>query len=208
MTLPKGLDLYCGAGGSSQGYVDAGFVMTGVDTLPQKHYPFEFIQADALAYVAAHGHEYDAIFASPPCQCYSRTRTIHPGSTYPDLVELTRAALVATGKPWVIENVPGAPLRWPIMLCGTMFGLPLYRHRLFESSHLLLAPTHGDHPERCPQVGRGASPGGFMIIAGHFANIPQARRCMGIDWMTRSELAQAIPPAYTEHIGRQMVRCL
>lgn len=187
------------------GYHLAGFDVTGIDHEPQPRYPFRFVQADALAYVEKHGAEYDAIAASPPCQAYSVTRSIHQRE-YPDLVAATRTALKVAGKPYVIENVPGAPLHWPIMLCGTMFGLTLYRHRLFESSQLLFAPMHGEHPERCPQVGHGASPGGYMIVAGHFKDIAQARRAMGIDWMTRDELSQAIPPAYTEWVGRQLMQ--
>lgn len=199
------LDLFSGAGGAARGYQEAGFHVTGVDIKPQPRYAGDvFIQADALEYVAAHGQEYDAIHASPPCQAYSITKSIHVGHQYPDLVAATRQALIAIGKPWIIENVPGAPLKWPVMLCGTMFGLTLYRHRLFESSHLLLVPMHGEHPEECPKVGYGASPGGYMTVAGHFSGMAQAKRCMGIDWMTRAELAQAIPPAYTQHLGIQL----
>lgn len=109
MTRPRLLDLFCGAGGCSAGYDRAGFDVTGVDVVPQPRYPFAFHQGDALEYVAAHGHEYDAIHASPPCQSYTPLRALSPDKEYPDLVAVTRAALEATGRPWVIENVPGAP---------------------------------------------------------------------------------------------------
>jgi DNA (cytosine-5)-methyltransferase 1 len=149
-TRPRLLDLFCCAGGASMGYHLAGFEVAGVDIKPQKRYPFTFIQGDALAYVAAHGHEYDAIHASPPCQAYSVLKHLSNG-THPDLVDATRDALQDTGKPYVIENVVGAPLRWPLLLCGSMFGLQtpcgaqLRRHRLFESNILLMSPSHCQH---------------------------------------------------------------
>ena len=110
---PRLLDLFCGAGGAAMGYYRAGFDVVGVDIKPQPRYQFEFHQGDALEYCAAHGYEFDVIHASPPCQAYSVTRSIH-GNEYPDLVAVTRAALQATGKPWVIENVVGAPLFSPL----------------------------------------------------------------------------------------------
>ena len=141
MSRPKLLDLFCGAGGCSVGYHRAGFDVTGVDARPQPSYPFAFVQADALAYLGEHGREYDAVHASPPCQRYSIARRIHGnGETHPDLLEPTRAALVSNGRPWIIENVPGAPVRFPVLLCGLMFGLRVFRHRLFESSVLLFCP--------------------------------------------------------------------
>jgi DNA (cytosine-5)-methyltransferase 1 len=204
MSKLKGLDLFCGAGGASVGYHRAGFEMTGVDLYPQKNYPFTFVQADALEYLAEHGHEFDAIHASPPCQAYSVTQNIH-GREYPELVEPTRAALDACDLPYVIENVIGAPLHTTIELCGAMFGLSVYRHRRFESNVMLFQPHHPKHIAICTQVGRRPKPGEFMTVAGHFADIRTARQAMGIDWMTRDELAQAIPPAYTEFIGHQLM---
>lgn len=194
------LDLFCKAGGASMGYHRAGFDVTGVDIEPQPRYPFAFVQGDALAYVAAHGHEYDAIAASPPCQAFTRLTNVQQGP-YPDLVAATRGALAATGRPYVIENVPGAPLIEPIMLCGTMFGLKVYRHRLFECSFFLLSPPHGRHRARFPHAGRGPSEDGWISVAGNFIGAEAARAAMGIDWMVRNELAQAIPPAYTAFIG-------
>ena len=123
------------------GYSRAGFEVVGVDIAAQPRYPFEFIQGDAIEYVKEHGHEYDAIHASPPCQAYTNAQKIMRND-HPELLEPTREALNATGLPWVIENVPGAPLIEPIELCGGMFGLRTYRHRLFESSHALTAPAH------------------------------------------------------------------
>ena len=116
------LDLFCCAGGAGKGYVDAGFEVVGVDIDPQPNYPFEFHQADAIEFVSAHGHEFDAIHASPPCQAFSKTKTLHDNE-HPDLIEPTREALIATGKPWVIENVVGAPLINPIKLTGQHFGM-------------------------------------------------------------------------------------
>ncbi len=143
---PRLLDLFCGGGGASEGYRLAGFDVVGVDHLPQRHYRGgAFVQADALDFVRAHGHEFDAIHASPPCQAYSSLRSLQPTKEYPDLIPATREALIATGKPHVIENVPGAPLgggdTYLLMLCGTMFGLAtpdgraeIWRHRLFETN--------------------------------------------------------------------------
>lgn len=209
---PKLLDAFCGAGGAARGYADAGFDVTGVDINPQKRYPYYFVRDDALDFVRQHGHKFDVIHASPPCQRYSITRTIHKGAAekHPDLVAATRDALRATGKPYIIENVVGAPLIDPLVLCGTMFPgeLKVYRHRLFESNLPLVAPPHGRHIHRCAAVGRQPDADGWMTIAGHFTAIEQARVAMGIDWMTRDELAQAIPPAYTRYLGEQIMAFL
>lgn len=227
---PRLLDLFSGAGGCAVGYHRAGFDVTGVDNRPQKRYPFAFIQTDALDYLAAHGHEYDAIHASPPCQGYSRMRHLPwlAGRTYPLLIDPVRQLLIRSGRPWVIENVEGAPLLNGITLCGTMFGLKLYRHRRFESSHLLMSPPHQTHrvvighgrnlndranpnadgwvslPRRTPLNGLRPT-SDRMTVAGHFARMDLACEAMGIDWMTREELGQAIPPAYTEYVGAQLL---
>jgi DNA (cytosine-5)-methyltransferase 1 len=199
------LDLFCGAGGCSRGYQQAGFHVTGIDIIPQPRYAGDdFICDDAMIFCQKYGGDFDVIHASPPCQAYSITRKIHAQKPREALLPVVRELLQKTGKPWVIENVMGAPLHWPIMLCGTMFGLSLYRHRLFESSLLLFAPDHETHPERVPQPGRGASKSGYITVAGHFANMAAAKKAMGIDWMNRHELAQAIPQAYTEWVGVQL----
>jgi DNA (cytosine-5)-methyltransferase 1 len=202
------LDLFCGAGGCSVGYHRAGFTdIVGVDNRRMPRYTFEFHQADALEYLAAHGREFDVIHASPQCQGYSRTQRIH-GREYPMIIESLRDALLGIGKPYVIENVPGAPLINPIMLCGTMFGLRVFRHRLFETMPFLLAPGHTTHHEPACIVGRQPEPGQYMTVAGHFANVAYARQAIGIDWMTRYELSQAIPPAYTEWLGRRLLEAI
>lgn len=232
MTRPRLLDLFCGAGGCAMGYHRAGFDVVGVDIAPQKHYPFAFVQDDALAYVAAHGHEYDAIHASPPCQGYSRMRHLPwlKGREYPLLIEATREALQTTGKPYIIENVEGAPLENAVMLCGTMFGLKVYRHRLFETSFFMLSFPHTKHQEvighgrmlndraaasasgwvSLPSKGtlnRPQDADGMLSIGGHnFPGGGAGHRAMGIEWMTRAELAQAIPPAYTFHLGMQLMQ--
>ena len=295
------LDLYCKAGGSTKGYQRAGFHVTGVDSAPQpRHCGDEFIQADALEYLEAHGHEYDAIHASPPCQGYSIMHNLPwmRGREYPRLIKPTRDLLNRVGKPWVLENVMGA--RWGCKnlkniseqlgyditehgmkasyLCGTMFGLPFYRHRLFETDWMWMAPSHSPHGGGTrgsvgptdPQKGRGVSEqivaiptraGNFdpnyrekhpkpvntecrryhdgalnirpgyekvpfavptiiqgslstwqhhpeVVGVGHAAGWKLAAEAMGIDWMKREELTQAIPPVYTEHIGAQLMRYL
>lgn len=191
------------------GYHLAGFDVTGVDSAPQKRFPFAFVQADALDYLAAHGHEYDAIHASPPCQAYTALRARHQHKEYPDLLGPTRAALLALGKPWVIENVPGAPTHYHITLCGTMFGLRVYRHRRFETSWLMWQPHHPAHTVKAgghkSQRQRKAHylAGGFVTVTGNVGSY--CGPAMGIDWMTGEELSQAIPPAYTAYIGRPLL---
>lgn len=203
------LDLYCGAGGAAMGYHRAGFAeIVGVDIAPQPRYPFTFVQGDAIEYALAHGHEFDVLHASPPCQRYSSLKSM-TRRDYPDLIAPTRDALIRSGKPYVIENVPDAPLVGPIMLCGLMFGLRVLRHRLFETNFALAAPAHPKHDVRCAPQGRRASVSRPLVtVTGHFAGIAYAREAMGIGWMTRDELAQAIPPAYTEYIGRHLMESL
>jgi DNA (cytosine-5)-methyltransferase 1 len=210
MTKPRLLDLFCSAGGSAYGYMLAGFHVTGVDIRPQPRYiGDEFHQADALEYLAAHGHEYAAIHASPPCQAYTdaaRQWRI-AGKEYPDLVAATREALKATGKPYVIENVPGAPLINPVVLNGAKFGLLVNRTRLFECSFPV--PFELLPPQMPPvKMGRRVQAGQVITPVGNFSNVAYAREQMGIDWMTQTELAQAIPPAYCEYIGAQLLAAL
>lgn len=206
------LDLFSGAGGCAMGYHRAGFTeIVGVDHKPQPNYPFEFVQDDALDYLLLHGRKFDAIHASPPCQRYTIGRHIHQsGRKHPDLVNPCRVWLNASGKPWIMENVPGSPLaRGSVMLCGLMFGLRVLRHRWFESNHLMLAPPHRKHPPgNLTDSNQGYSTGatGYVCVAGHNFVRQAGAKAMGIDWMkTRHELAQAIPPAYTEYLGRQLI---
>ena len=283
------LDLYCGAGGAARGYQLAGFHVTGVDNKPQPRYiGQEFVQADALEYLAEHGHEFDAIHASPPCQGYSIMHNLPwlRGREYPLLILPTIGMLEALGKPYVVENVMGAKhgakglkkrgleahglkAGW---LCGAMFGKPFYRHRLFATNWMWLAPGHPKHLKRI-RLGRmlkdraskivtiptrsgnfnpnyreenarhiglptlieqQSSAGGLKLREGYehvefsmptltnWQNVAQgngvgighakgwrlAAEAMGIDWMKREELTQAIPPAYTEFIGRQLQEAL
>lgn len=195
------LDLFCGAGGCSKGYHAAGFDVVGVDINPQPHYPFEFIQADAMTFPL---RGFDAIHASPPCQRYTTAQRIQ-GGNHPDLVDSVRDRMPAD-VPWVIENVAGSPLRNPITLCGMWFGLGTYRHRLFESNVALDQPPHLDHVLPITKMGRPPKPGEMMHVVGNFSGIHQARNAMGIYWMTRDEIREAIPPAYTEWIGKQLMR--
>jgi DNA (cytosine-5)-methyltransferase 1 len=215
---PRLLDLFCGAGGAAMGYYRAGFDVIGVDLAPQPHYPFPFHQGDALSFPLA---GFDAIHASPPCQAYSVLRRANPGAEYPDLVAPTRELLYAAGVPWVMENVPGAPL-WPsVVLCGSMFDLGagerhLRRHRLFESSVGMLQPqcqhegeavgVYGGGPVGRYTFANGVRKGLKGRRGGYQGTMAERREAMGITWMTSKELNNAIPPAYTEWIGAQLLR--
>ncbi|MFL0711651.1 MAG: hypothetical protein ACJLS2_02410 [Microcella pacifica] len=204
---PRLLDLFCCQGGASVGYARAGFDVVGVDIEAQPRYPFEFHQADAVEFLMQNGHEFDAIHASPPCQAHSLAQRIQRNE-HPDLIEPTRRALVELGRPWVIENVPGAPLRDPVLLCGPMFGLQTYRHRLFESNVSLSVPEHPKHGARTTKMGRPRREGEYMHIVGNFSGVDAAREIMGMHWANREGLREAIPPAYTEHIGAQLMRAV
>jgi DNA (cytosine-5)-methyltransferase 1 len=215
--VPRLLDLFCGAGGAAMGYHRAGFDVVGVDIVPQPNYPFEFVEADAIEYLSeTMAVGFDAIHASPPCQAYTQLGK----GDHPRLIEPTRAALTTVGLPWIIENVVGAPLLNPVLLCGSAFGLGVRRHRLFESSELLFGhPCKARHPDPiCAYYGKkgwlvwtagGAKvqrEGRRQILRG---SVAQAPADMGIDWMqTWDEVREAIPPAYTEWIGRQLIASL
>ena len=253
------LDLFCGAGGAALGYRLAGFTdIVGVDIVPQNNYPFEFVQADALEYLAGHGGQFDAIHASPPCQGYSIMHNLPwlRGREYPLLLLPTLEMLEALGKPYVVENVMGARHGSVVLqkrgleahglkagwLCGAMFGLPFYRHRLFASNWFWLAPGHPKHVGRirpgrslssrardivfssCQRKSAGRDSGGLTQPAnslarwqgngaqakgvgiGHAKGWHLAAQAMGIDWMKREEFTQAVPPAYTEFIGWQLLK--
>lgn len=216
----KLLDLFCGAGGAAMGYSRAGFdEIVGVDIKPQPRYPFQFVQGDALEYARLFGAGFDVIHASPPCQRYSVANNIHADDSHPDLVPETRTLLEVLGRPFVIENVPGAPLRCPIVLCGLSFGLGVKRHRLFESNQVLI--SNGcikGHPgdwvsvfghtvlERSPAIARTLKNG--PIYRRKHLGVERGRLAMSIDWMNRGELSEAIPPAYTEFIGKQLLAAL
>ena len=221
---PLALDLFSCAGGAGMGLYRAGFDVVGVDIIPRPRYPFAFVQADALR-PPFDLRRFDLIWASPPCQAHSSMRTMHNAREHADLIPATRAMLRASGVPYIIENVVGAPLIDPIMLCGTMFGLgvddaELRRHRIFETSFPVLAPqcqhglrsetlgvygghirnrrrrTIGIYGEGCRDSRRKSDRG----VADF--SIEQGRVAMGIDWMSVAELSQAIPPAYSEFLAR------
>jgi len=188
-----------------------------VDIAPQPNFPFEFIHADAMRLPIDFLRSFDAIHASPPCQSYSDlAKRNRNGHEWPRLIEPVREMLIKTGKPYVIENVDGAPLRNPVVLCGTMFkGLRVLRHRLFEANFLILAPPHGKHPKvhtfdkRKSHYGKTNDMRDFVqVTGGGNCTIVAARDAMGIDWMNKNELNEAIPPAYTEFIGRQLLNHL
>jgi DNA (cytosine-5)-methyltransferase 1 len=240
---PRLLDLFCGDGGAAMGYHRAGFDVVGVDINPQPRYPFEFIQADAMTFDLS---GYDAIHASPPCQAFTAMKTMYNAKPHADLLTPTRARLVASGLPYVMENVPGAPMTDYVTLCGTMFGLgtgdaELRRHRLFElggfymltppcqhyTRHLVIGiygghgrdrrrtvtvvgdGNGGDYRKHPKTVGVYGGAGGASVRDGtQQFSTDQRREAMGIDWMNGDALSQAIPPAYTEFIGRQLLAAL
>ena len=228
---PRLLDLFCGAGGAAKGYQRAGFYVVGVDIKPQPRYcGDEFVQADAMTWDALDIFEgrFDAIHASPPCQAYCALKTMPNKREHPELIAPMREIFTATGLPWVIENVFGAPLISPLLLCGSQFGLQaangyaLRRHRYFEASFawpLLMTPCA--HERRTVGV-YGAKARDIAKEKRHYARPKDTRgepegvvlsketgfEAMGIDWMNMDELSEAIPPAYTEWIGRELLRVL
>ena len=199
---PRALDLFCGAGGASAGLYRAGFDVVGVDIKPQPRYPFSFRRADAMTFPL---DGFDFLWASPPCQRFCALNTREDLSHYPDLIEPVRARFIASGKPFVIENVPGAPVRCDVLLCGAMFGLRCYRHRHFECSFPVPAPRHPKHTVRVNRRGENRrehwARGGFMTITGD-VGVYCGLGAMGIDWMSGAEMSEAIPPAYSEFIAR------
>ncbi|MFF2044025.1 SAM-dependent methyltransferase [Kitasatospora sp. NPDC058170] len=190
------------------GYHLAGYRVLSVDIDPQPRNPLAFLQADAVAFIAEYGHLFDLQHGSPPCQRYTRCQKIR-GREHPDLIGPTRTAMQSTGRPWVIENVEEArsELRDPVMLCGAAFGLRTYRHRAFESGGglTIVPPQHPAHTAPLAKMGRPVADGEFMHVVGNFSNVPLARspQVMGMPWASRDGLREAIPPAYTELIGRQ-----
>lgn len=204
----KALDLFCKAGGASMGLHQAGFDVTGIDIEPQKRYPFTFFQGDALTVPIEWARQFDLIWASPPCQRYTSLKSVFDSSKYEDLVEPTRTLLAKIGKPSIIENVVGAPLRIDVTLCANTFGLRSYRHRIFECSFPVRQPEHKPHTVRVNRRKKNRrghwDAGGFATVVGDIGSYvgPEA---MGIDWMTGNELSQAIPPAYSKYLAEQFL---
>lgn len=202
---PRLLDLFCGAGGAAVGYARAGFEVVGVDINRQPHYPFEFHQADAMSFPLS---GFDVIHASPPCQRYSILTAHWTRDTHPDLIAPVRERLKAAGAPYVIETVAGGrrEMSEPLMLCGRMFGLGVERHRYFDISPrtLLLVPEcdHSEYPVLITGTHRRAG------VKRTEYSVAECRAAAGISWMTRKEIDEAIPPAYTEFIGRHLAEFL
>jgi len=202
------LDLYCGAGGAAMGIKNAGFTeVIGVDIEFQPDYPFTFICEDAVEFMGNGLADFDFIWASPPCQAYSWSAAgrRNAGYEYPDLIALTREVLDRSGKPYIIENVVGAPLKNPVTLCGTMFpGLKVFRHRIFESNIPLKVEMSCKHDGHKIKKRRNED-GDFFTVAGKWVGTTQEwSDAMGINWMKKADLAQAIPPAYSEYLTRQI----
>jgi len=214
---PRLLDLFCCAGGAAVGYSRAGFEVVGVDINPQPHYPFQFIQADALTLIPSFIAGFDAVHASPPCQSYSDLAKRNANAdAWPRLIEPVREMLIRSGLPYIIENVDGAPLLNPVVLCGTMFpGLRVLRHRLFEANFEIIAPPHKKHPKvhtfdrRKSHFGKTNEWKDFVqVTGGGNCTLAAARDAMGINWMGKVEINESIPPAYTELIGEQLIHYL
>jgi DNA (cytosine-5)-methyltransferase 1 len=213
VTRPTVLDLFSKAGGMGMGFHLAGFDVVGVDREPQPNYPFTFHQGDALEFLAEHGADFDVVHASPPCQDYSATRSLH-AVRYPRLIAPVRLMLRGMGHPlWVIENVERARRHMidPVRLCGSSFGLGVRRHRLFETS-VPLGPVpacaHHTQPEPIDVTGTGARRAGPRTDGrgGNSRkprNLAEARAAMGVDWMTRKELSEAVPPVYARLIAER-----
>lgn len=212
---PKLLDLCCKAGGMSMGYHQAGFDVTGVDIEPQPHYPFKFIQADALTLDAEFLREFDLISASPPCQKYTKLAewVRKNGKAYPNLINLIRDMLRESKKSYVIENVEEAPLIDPVILCGSMFNLRVRRHRKFESNFRITQPDCRHEWQDNDKIfdrydhGKWYKSGivGVYGCGGKDKARSNWEKEMGINWMNSKELAQAIPPAYSKYIGEQFL---
>lgn len=214
---PRLLDLFCGAGGAGAGYAQAGFDVVGVDLADQPNYPFEFMRGDALTLDVDFLAAFDVIHASPPCQAYSDLAHRNGnGHEWPRLIEPVRDLLAATGRPYVIENVEGAPLRDYIVLCGTMFPeLRVLRHRLFETNFPIMSPSHMRHPlvhthdRRKAHYGRTNEWLDYVTVTGGGnCTVAAARDAMGICWMNKREINEAIPPAYSEYVGQALMRVL
>jgi len=210
----KLLDLYCGVGGASAGYAAAGFEVHGVDLKHGKRYPYSYLRADVLDVLQDDNfiQQFDVIHASPPCQTHSITQHLRnaQGKTTSkiDLIPQTRAALIASGKPYIIENVPGSPLINPVQLCGSSFNLKVRRHRLFESN-MPIKGTGCNHKAQGRPIGVYGSLNDQIPNGGRTAvNITEARQAMGIDWAIWTELVEAIPPVYTDYLGAQIVSWL
>lgn len=206
---PRLLDLFCGAGGAALGYHRAGFEVVGVDIKPQPHYPFEFHQADALEFPL---DGYDVYHASPPCQRYSTMTPKSHKENHPDLLPIVIKMLRDSGKLYCIENVAGARryLNAPAMLCGSMFGLPTFRHRFFEIPILVLTPSckHNFLPLLVTTAGINSCKARPLQKGIKRKSVKYAPEAYGIDWMNFQELRGAIPPAYTEYIGKHLIEAM
>lgn len=210
MMKPRLLDLFCGAGGAGMGYVEAGFEVVGVDLAPQPRYPFEFHQADALTFPL---NGFAVVHASPPCQAFTQMQSmVGTRSLHQDLVGVTRDRLLGSGLPYVMENVPGAPLKDPFVICGVSMGLEVIRHRLFESNVAM-------EPPACTHEHGGVASGKYVTFYHTRRHAPgrripprrserEWREAIQCQWMTLRQSRQAVPPAYTKWIGVRLLEVM
>lgn len=212
---PRILDLFCCQGGASAGYEAAGFLPHGVDLDSQSRYPYDFTQSDALQFLRERRswirHNFVAVHASPPCQRKTKAQKIQ-GREHPALIAPTRELLIDLGLPYVIENVVAEgidddPLINPVVLCGAMFGMQTYRHREFEAGNgfTLTVPDHPAHTVPLTKMGRPRKPGTMAHYVGNFSGVADAKADMGVPWMDRDGIREAIPPVYAVHVGRQLM---
>lgn len=214
----KILDLFCCGGGAAEGYRQgfegAGFevLVTGIDIEPQPNYPFNFIQFDAIEFLDKYGKDYDFLHASPPCQSHTSLKHLH-GKSYPCFISPTRGRFRRLGKPYVIENVVGAPLEFPITLCGHSLGMPMHGHRLFECNPFVFAPPNSlcRAASRKPAQRCGRPPVAGENVArpsGNFSGVDFYRELWGCDWLSQYQLAQSVPPQFTKFIALQLANYL
>lgn len=198
----KALDLFCCCGGASKGLSNAGYEVTGVDIADNHQYPFNFIHSDVFNLKPGFFDKFDFIWSSPPCQHFTWARRLNTKTKFPDLIDKTRQLLLKTCKPYVIENVPGSPLRKDLLLCGDMFDIRVRRHRIFETNFPISQPIHGKHKKRIDKTHSY-----YVCVSGHGGNgysfkLKDIQKAMGIDWITNKQhMSQAIPPKYSEYIG-------
>lgn len=210
MNKPLIIDFFCCQGGASKGYSDADFEVIGSDFVVQPLYPFRFVKGNVVDVFEKMVKKYRpaAVAGSPPCQPHTNAQRIQ-NNIHADFLPAFRELCIASDLPYIIENVVGAPMIDPVMLCGSMFpGLRTYRHRLFESNVALVVPEHRMHIHSQVKMGRPLVEGDWYQAVGNFSNVPYVRENMGVPWMTRDGIRECLPPVYTEYLGRQLMEAI